>query len=306
MTAGADTKVFEALADAAPIAAQIGPFAGRGLLATMWRHTARPGEELVPVADSAGAVVLVVGESSVGLVGPENLVDYRSPIGAPVEALAEWLAGHGGGRRIRFDSLPEAGADVMAEALEGAGLSHERVQHESTAVLTLGFESFDDYLASLSKKERHETRRKVRRFEASAGAPRLKTHTESSGPLSDFFRLHRAGAGEKSQFMTDEMERLFADLLALPGWRLDVLTGDAGDPLAMAVGYRDAAGYYLYNSAYDPEARDISPGVVMLALLIESAIEEGLSVFDFLKGDEAYKYRLGARARPLYFLESSP
>ena len=35
-------------------------------------------------------------------------------------------------------------------------------------------------------------------------------------------------------------------------------------------------------------------------MLIESAIGAGLSHFDFLKGDEQYKYRLGARKRPLY------
>ena len=38
----------------------------------------------------------------------------------------------------------------------------------------------------------------------------------------------------------------------------------------------------------------------MLSHLIERAIEDGKQVFDFLKGDETYKFRLGATARPLY------
>ena len=33
---------------------------------------------------------------------------------------------------------------------------------------------------------------------------------------------------------------------------------------------------------------------------IEFAIEEGQAIFDFLKGDEAYKFRLGAEPRPLF------
>ena len=38
----------------------------------------------------------------------------------------------------------------------------------------------------------------------------------------------------------------------------------------------------------------------MLSHLIESAINQGKPVFDFLKGDETYKFRLGAEERPLF------
>jgi CelD/BcsL family acetyltransferase involved in cellulose biosynthesis len=41
---------------------------------------------------------------------------------------------------------------------------------------------------------------------------------------------------------------------------------------------------------------------VLLGLLIDRSIRSGLEVFDFLKGDEAYKFRLGAEPRPLYSL----
>ena len=43
-----------------------------------------------------------------------------------------------------------------------------------------------------------------------------------------------------------------------------------------------------------------SPGVVLVSMLIERAIEAEKRVFDFLKGDETYKFRLGAAPRPLY------
>jgi CelD/BcsL family acetyltransferase involved in cellulose biosynthesis len=69
---------------------------------------------------------------------------------------------------------------------------------------------------------------------------------------------------------------------------------------AAGFGYHGADGYYLYNSAFDPTLREASPGVVLMASLIESAIEAARDVFDFLKGDEAYKYRLGAGERLLY------
>jgi CelD/BcsL family acetyltransferase involved in cellulose biosynthesis len=40
--------------------------------------------------------------------------------------------------------------------------------------------------------------------------------------------------------------------------------------------------------------------------MIEQAIGEGIGRFDFLKGDEVYKFRLGAEERPLYRVRVMP
>jgi CelD/BcsL family acetyltransferase involved in cellulose biosynthesis len=40
-------------------------------------------------------------------------------------------------------------------------------------------------------------------------------------------------------------------------------------------------------------------------MLIERSIADGLSRFDFLKGEEPYKYRLGAVERPLSIIEGT-
>jgi len=50
---------------------------------------------------------------------------------------------------------------------------------------------------------------------------------------------------------------------------------------------------------------DALPGVVLVHELIESAIASGRTRFDFLKGDETYKVRLGAAARQLFTLEGT-
>ena len=46
-----------------------------------------------------------------------------------------------------------------------------------------------------------------------------------------------------------------------------------------------------------------SPGVVLFSAMIETEIERGAAVFDFLKGDEQYKFRHGAQPRQLYVIE---
>jgi CelD/BcsL family acetyltransferase involved in cellulose biosynthesis len=39
--------------------------------------------------------------------------------------------------------------------------------------------------------------------------------------------------------------------------------------------------------------------------MIQKSIDEGVRIFDFLKGDEDYKARLGAKPRELHRLEAT-
>jgi len=75
------------------------------------------------------------------------------------------------------------------------------------------------------------------------------------------------------------------------------------ESLNKTFGFQDARAYYLYNSAYDTAAATSSPGVILVDLLVHRSITEGLARLDMLKGDEAYKFRLGARPRPLFAVE---
>lgn len=291
--------------DAPPAAAPfIGPFADPFFLETIWERTALPGQRLVVLADGRGGLSLVEETGAASLVGHEDLVDYRSPRGEVAGLLADYLRGPGRGRRIRFDSLPREAALVLAAALEEAGVVHAVSPHTTAAVMRLP-DSYEDYLYDLGKKQRHETRRKLRRFRDGLGTPSLTTHHRPGPHLERFFELHRMADGAKGSFMTPRMQALFTDLLTGEGWRLDALSGEDGEMAAASFGYADRQGYYLYNSSYNPQLRDESPGAALLALLVERAIGEGRTVFDFLKGDETYKYRMGARARPLYLIEGA-
>lgn len=287
-----------------PVSPRIGPFAERHFLKVLWRHSALAGQVTRVLADEVGEVVLIEGAGGIGLPGHEDLVDYRSPLGDAVDLLTDRFRRLERGRNFRFDSLPAGSARVFSTALDRAGAAHRTVPHTTTALLELPG-SFDDYLMSIRKKERHETRRKRRRFEAILGPPRIVGFEDAGPVLEDFFRLHRRSKGRKGSFMTDRMAGLFADLLGGAGWRLDALYGAEPRLVAAVIGYADESGYYLYNSAYDPDLGHVSPGVVLLSELIRIAIGNGLEVFDFLKGDETYKLRLGARRRPLFVVEGS-
>lgn len=295
------TGLFDRLAgDLTPVADCLGPFARAPFLEVAWHHTATPAQSLCVLASDDAAVALSVSDSAVRFAGDGDLIDYRSPLGSgAADLIATHIGDLAGDRRVIVDSLPIRAAEVVAEGLGSAGFGVKTSEHTVAAVLDLPG-SFDEYLAHIGKKERHETRRKRRRFEAGVGSAVIM-HEEKPGPLfDDFVRLHRLASGEKAAFMTDEMRAYFADLQALEGWGIDALVDDQGTMVAGGFAFQNDDGYFLYNSAFDQGRRDVSPGVVLIASLIEVAIERDASVFDFLKGDEAYKFRLGAQPRQLF------
>ena len=66
---------------------------------------------------------------------------------------------------------------------------------------------------------------------------------------------------------------------------------------------KKAAGYlnfdylnhiWVYNSGLDRSFLELSPGWVLLGYLLQWANENKRASFDFMRGDEAYKYRFGA------------
>lgn len=48
--------------------------------------------------------------------------------------------------------------------------------------------------------------------------------------------------------------------------------------------------FYYYNSGYDADYANLSVGLVLIGMSVKHAIERGNTVYDFLRGDEAYKF----------------
>jgi CelD/BcsL family acetyltransferase involved in cellulose biosynthesis len=56
----------------------------------------------------------------------------------------------------------------------------------------------------------------------------------------------------------------------------------------------------MYNSGYDPQYASLSVGLLSKALCLRDAIESGRRCFDLLRGNEPYKYDLGAKDQTIY------
>jgi CelD/BcsL family acetyltransferase involved in cellulose biosynthesis len=210
-------------------------------------------------------------------------------------------------------------ADPAADALAAAFGNHEmaagwtlNVEREDVCpVITIPQGAdIDGLLATLGKKERHEIRRKVRRVEA-AGAVELVESTDPVGDLDAFIDLHQArwgalglfpptSGGDQSRRFIRRLFELFGTRRQPAGWsvHLGFLTV-AGRRIGAEIHFETADSVLYYNAGVDPEARDFSPGVVLLERLVRRAIERGKSRVDLLRGNEPYKYEWGAVDEPI-------
>lgn len=284
--------------DLEPLAPRVGPFP-RAAFLRAWVDELGAEVEPLTVDWDDGQLSLMKTDLGVEMAGETDLTDYHSPLGSGVEgAIGAMREEIGAGVDLTLDSLPEEAAEPLRNGLEENGISVNSSVHETAMVLSLPSE-VDDFYHRLPKRDRHELRRKRRRYEEIVGPV---VHRRGEEGFEEFVRLHRMAPGEKGRFMTDARHNFFARLAELPGWQVDYLETPAGKAAACLFGWCDNHGYYLYNSCYDPALQSASPGLVVLQSMIEFAIHDGLSVFDFLKGDEDYKARLGAQPRPLYRL----
>jgi len=166
-------------------------------------------------------------------------------------------------------------------------------------------ETWEVYLSQLSKKDRHELRRKFRRLEALDNWEwyYLKSAVDIENRLDDFLRLMRMSAPEKEEYMTVERESFFRSMavkMACLGLvKLFFLEID-GVPVAASLCFDYGLSRLLYNSGYDPEMSFYSVGLLMNAICLKDAIEQGDAYFDFLRGSEPYKYHLGGENHTLY------
>lgn len=244
-------------------------------------------------------------------LGGTEVTDYMGPVGEPearegfAKELWALMVDRDDWHEADLRGLPEDSGwlSALREAASGHGLAVEETDDQNGVAPVLDLPpTWDEYLAQIPSKLRHEIRRKAKKLEAETGPFRVETATdETLLPLLDrFVELHRMSEGPKGVFMVPGMEIFFRRLgqtFCERGiFRLTFIRV-RDEPAAGTIGFSFEGTYSLYNSAFDRKWQHLAPGMVLVAEDIRQAIEEGCSDFDLLKGDYAYKYRFGARKR---------
>jgi CelD/BcsL family acetyltransferase involved in cellulose biosynthesis len=276
-----------------------------------WQHFGGGRDPLLLTVREHGRLVILAPLMRDGdqmhFAGDPDICDYMDLVATPsageaaYDGLLDRLAAEPW-RELVLWGLPETSATlrVLPELARRRGWQAED-EFEAVCPRVALPATWDEYLASLSKKDRHELRRKLRRFTEAGTEMRFSAVVAPDAVragLDDFIRLHTISRHDKREFMTAAMEAFFRDmapaLAAHELVRLYFVELD-GRRVAGLLAFDTGEELLLYNSGYDPEFSFASVGLVSKALTLQAAIADGKRVFDFMRGAEPYKYDLGGK-----------
>ena len=173
-------------------------------------------------------------------------------------------------------------------------ITDARIEESELSPLLMLPDSWDGYLKNLNGKQRHELRRKMKKIDG-VTVREMEPHQ-----IDILFRLMAASSKKKKEFLSEEMRTFFTKIVnsfSQKGWlRFHVTFVDAS-PLGALLSFRFGDCIYLYNMGFDTDFQHLSPGIILIALDIKSAIKEEVRYYDFLRGAERYKFDLGAERR---------
>ena len=225
--------------------------------------------------------------------GSRDYIDYRPNFNLSSESLKDLNCKNVSLDSMHFDQIKEITKLYPENSL--------KISKQDQVVNLMLPESYEEYLAALPRKKRHELKRKKVRFQEKYPQAVLR-ESKDSEIFETFIKLHKTSDGDKGNFMNDEVAAFFSSLLAMKGWKIYYLEVDNSIAACCFV-YEDEVGSYLYNSSKNNTFNDVNPGIIIIDRIIEQLISKEFTFFDFLKGTERYKFDLGGISTQLYDIE---
>ena len=247
------------------------------------------------------------GHKALLLVGSIEISDYLDLI-VRADDLSHFLSGlidllvsslPDGWSALDWYNLPDDSptlAALKADSIARGWNYHEEIYRPTPRIALNG--SFEDYLSRLDKKQRHEIRRKMRRAAESELNVRFVVTDKSADieqEMNNFFDLMTQDPS-KANFLHSAMREQMTvtirtafeqDFLWLAYLEVD------GVKVAASLNFDYKNKLWGYNSGVSRAHMELSPGWVLLGHVIQWCCENGRYEFDFMRGDEEYKYRFG-------------
>ena len=295
------------------------PFLRYEYLSTWWSTRGGgewPAAELAVVTASendrlVGIAPLFLTDSRLMLLGSIEISDYLDLIVRPehhslfVSALLEWLDQSYSQPWSALDwvNVPEDSITLTAlkaDSVKCGWACAEEIYQPSPFIPLPG--DFEAYLNGIDKKQRHEIRRKMRRAEESGRGVRwyiVDDESKLDAEMEAFLAL-MAHDPEKAAFLTEVMRsqmKAAVHVAFIAGYlQLAFLEVD-GEKACAYLNFDYDNKIWVYNSGLDRRFMDLSVGWVLLGYLLEWANQNKRAEFDFLRGDEDYKYKFGGQKR---------
>ncbi len=295
------------------------PFLRYEYMQTWWEHRGggewKQTELLLISATENGQLIGIAplfltehdSQSALMLIGSIEISDYLDLIVRPadlprfVTGLLDFIASHGPSTWRAFDwyNLPDSSPTLAAfkTEAESRGWTFTQEVYRPTPYIPIPGD-FETYLASIDKKQRHEIRRKMRRA-AESGFVRFYIVDGSSNiesEINDFFEL-MVQDPSKANFLHPAMRAQMTAILQTAhqqGYLWLAFLEVDGVKTAASLNFDYRGKLWGYNSGVGSGHKELSPGWVLLANVIQWCCENDRHEFDFMRGDEEYKYRFGA------------
>jgi len=267
--------------------------------------SARADEKLVGIAPLF--ISEYDGQSALLLIGSIEISDYLDLIVSAdhhasfVTGLLDFLAASlaESWRGLDWYNLPDSSPTLAALKAESAqrGWTHHEEMYRPTPRIALNGD-FDEYLGRLEKKQRHEIRRKVRRAQESGRGVRwfISDMSDPEVEIDAFLGLMEHDQG-KAVFLHEPMRAQMRAIIRAAhenGWLWLAFLEADGQRIAAYLNFDYNNKLWGYNAGVNRDFMDLSPGWVLLGHVLQWACENKRTEFDFMRGDEEYKYRFGA------------
>jgi hypothetical protein len=240
-----------------------------------------------------GILPVEIKNQNLYLIGDGRVTDLNGVILDPhyskkiIKVLADFIINE----NLEIDLYPLSEESELVKLLP-AILKGKRCKKSETFSMLKLPSSWEEYLVSLSSKKRHELKRKLAKVEG-ATIKKIKANH-----IDKLFELMEYSSGEKKAFLIEEMKEFFRTFAVyLEGIGALRLRGAfyKGEIIGVLFCFQMGDTVYAFNTGYNPDFSKLSPGFISFALDIKSAISEGFSCYNFLRGEERFKSDLGAR-----------
>lgn len=226
-------------------------------------------------------------ENEIIFAGGDEVADYLDIVGPDEKKVQAWqeIKTYLQGTTLHLNNIPENSSTISFFKSHTSSI----IKEEDTTPKT-------PLPPSLEKKYRHEMERKIRKFERENANIEFKEGKDIDALLY-LMKLDL----RKKEFLTLDMEEFFKKIYSM-GTITELLIDNV--PAAAMLTFSAGDTLMGYNSGFN-ETRFSGSGFYLKAKMLERAFNQGYKQFNFLQGNEHYKYELGGKDFFVYRIDAT-
>lgn len=270
-----------------------GPFLSFGWHELWWKTFGSGYKPLLLQTTNGCLVPLALNNNVACFSGGKEIADYLDMVGPEEKKSAAWEETIEYLRTLGITKLELFNLPSSSQTISFFKDKTDVIPEDTTPKISLP-PTWDEYLEMLNGKDRHELKRKVRKFEREFPGSTIINSSNKKEDMTTLLSLMKLNPN-KAEFLTTEIEQFFRSLVEVFTDSSELLLLKVGERTAGATfAFTNSSTMFLYNSGFD-ETNFSGAGFYLKVMGIKRAIEGGKQEYNFLQGNERYKYELGGQ-----------